>query len=482
MGIGTRPISVKELRASVWLTGPPFLKLKDPKPPSTPNEKSLNTNLFTSKTFNAKPSSYFITKHRHATEEITSGEAWDNLLTQTKQKHKTSNLQEASLILQKEMQKEAWPKGLATINSLPKAKRQELLAKSPFLDKADGLIKVGCRLARADLTFGRKHPTLVPDNLTGDALIGYIHANGQHQGRKISSSLIREAGFCPVGGRRRNDRLVSTCIPCRTLRAPTMSQKMADLPETRLWRTPPFYKCVIDVFGHFNIRHGKITRASPGVQKVWVLIFTCLYSRAIHLEMLDSMDTASFKLAFNRFQYLRGGCVYLRSDAGSNFIGARNEQTQEEPIVPSNVINEVRSSWESLGKQWEINPPLASHFGGVWERAIGQVRQIIKGYILPKENRLLSREEFHTMLLAAAEIVNKTPLHDAPESPNISQPITPHHLITQRDDACLETYSRPTNYSQADLLAYGANRWNRIGALADEFDRYWKHYIYQIGN
>merc|ERR1712148_94478 len=87
--IGTRPISVKELKASVWLTGPSFLKLEDPKPPSTPKEKSLNTNLFTSKTFNAKPSSYFITKHRHATEEVTSGEAWDNLLTQIKQKHKT---------------------------------------------------------------------------------------------------------------------------------------------------------------------------------------------------------------------------------------------------------------------------------------------------------------------------------------------------------------------------------------------------------
>ena len=240
-----------------------------------------------------------------------------------------------------------------------------------------------------------------------------------------------------------------------------MSQKMADLPETRLWKTPPFFNCGIDVFGHFNIRHGKATRANPGVQKVWVLIFSCLYSRAIHLEMLDSMDTASFKLAFNRFQAVRGDCVYLRSDAGSNFIGARNEQTQDEPIVPNNVINEVRSNWESQGKQWDINPPLASHFGGVWERAIGQVRQIIQGYILPKEDRLLQREEFHTMLLLAAEIVNKTPLHDAPESPNTSQPITPHHLITQKDDACLEKYNRPTNYSQSDFLAYGANRWKK---------------------
>ena len=85
------------------------------------------------------------------------------------------------------------------------------------------------------------------------------------------------------------------------------------------------------------------------------------------------------------------------------------------------------------------------------------------------------------MLQHAARIVNSTPLHAAPESPNGSQPITPHHLITQRDDACLRKISRPTNYKQADLLAYGANRWKRIEALADEFAKYWRHYIYQIG-
>ena len=234
---------------------------------------------------------------------------------------------------------------------------------------------------------------------------------------------------------------------------------MADLPEERLFRTPPFYRCGIDVFGHFNIRHGKVTRASPGVKKIWVLLFSCLYSRAVHLETLDSMDTASFKLAFNRFQAIRGDCVYLRSDRGSNFIGARNEQPQDEPIVPDSVINEVRSNWELQGKIWDLNPPLASHFGGVWERAIGQVRHILEGYLLPKQDRILSREEFATMLLYAARIVNSTPLHDAPESPNESQPITPQHLITQKDDTCLEKYSRPTNYSQQDLLAYGANRW-----------------------
>ena len=196
------------------------------------------------------------------------------------------------------------------------------------MDQSDDLIKVGGRLDRADLTFARKHPTLVPDTLTGDTLLGYLHSETEHQGRKITSASIREEGFWSVGVRNRIDRIVAICVPCRALRAPTMTQKMADLPEQRLYRTPPFYHCGIDVFGYFNIRQGKTTRANPGVRKVWVLLFSCFYSRAVRLEPLDSMDTASFKTALNRYQAVRGDCVYLRSDAGSNFMASRNELPQ----------------------------------------------------------------------------------------------------------------------------------------------------------
>ena len=59
------------------------------------------------------------------------------------------------------------------------------------------------------------------------------------------------------------------------------------------------------------------------------------------------------------------------------------------------------------------------------------------------------------------------PLHDPPESPDKPQPITPQHLITQRDDACKELYNIPPKYNEQDLLAYEANRSKRIEALAD---------------
>ena len=171
------------------------------------------------------------------------------------------------------------------------------------------------------------------------------------------------------------------------------------------------------------------------------------------------MDTSSFKLAFHRFQSLRGECAYLRSDAGSNFIGARNEELMGVSSKDlDKVVCEMQDHWRRQGKQWDLNPPLASQFGGIWERAIGQIHQILHVYLLPSQNYLLSKKSSIQLLLQAARIVNSTPLHEAPESTNDSQPITPHHLITQRDDACLGNFNRPNNYNEADLLSYGSNR------------------------
>ena len=80
------------------------------------------------------------------------------------------------------------------------AREKSILASSPFMDTDDGLVKVGGRLELCDLTFGRNHPTLIPDTEAGDALIGYLHSLIEHQGRKITSATIREYEYFLVGG------------------------------------------------------------------------------------------------------------------------------------------------------------------------------------------------------------------------------------------------------------------------------------------
>ena len=94
-------------------------------------------------------------------------------------------------------------------------------------------------------------------------------------------------------------------------------------------------------------------------------------------------------------------------------MGARNE---EEIQMIDGMIGQVDEEWakewmkQGKGKVWEVNPPTASHFGGVCERAIGRVRSVIDASLMILRNRLLNNEEFDTMLAKAMTVVNSTPL------------------------------------------------------------------------
>lgn len=99
---------------------------------------------------------------------------------------------------------------------------------------------------------------------------------------------------------------------------------MADLPADRIEATPPFTNVGFDVFGPWSIQTRR-TRGRTTSLKRWGLVFTCLSSRAIHFETLESMDTSSFICALRRFFALRGPPHY--SDATKAPIlweGSRN--------------------------------------------------------------------------------------------------------------------------------------------------------------
>ena len=58
---------------------------------------------------------------------------------------------------------------------------------------------------------------------------------------------------------------------------------------------------------------------------MYCCIFTCLVLRAVHIEVLNSMDTKSFINACERFVARRGRPEVIWSDGGSSFIGAQRE-------------------------------------------------------------------------------------------------------------------------------------------------------------
>ena len=89
---------------------------------------------------------------------------------------------------------------------------------------------------------------------------------------------------------------------------------MANLPEDRVESAPPFTYCGMDCFGPFTIKEGRREL------KKYAVIFTCMSSRAVHIEHLDDMTTDAFINALRCFTAIRGPVQQLRSDQGSNFV------------------------------------------------------------------------------------------------------------------------------------------------------------------
>lgn len=122
-----------------------------------------------------------------------------------------------------------------------------------------------------------------------------------------------------------------------------------------------------------------------------------------------------------------------------------------------------------------MNIPSASHMGGVWERQIRTVRNVLSS-LLQDFGSQLDDEGLRTLFCEAMAIVNSRPLtisnlHD----PFAPEPITPNHLLTMKSKVVLPP---PGEFQTPDL--YCRRRWRRIQYLANEFWTRWRKEYVQI--
>ena len=131
-------------------------------------------------------------------------------------------------------------------------------------------------------------------------------------------------------------------------------------------------------------------------------IFTCLASQAIHLENVNSMDIDSFIMCLKRFIGCHGNVRMLRSDNGSNFIGAEKELSEDFLDMDQ---NKIRRFLQNLGSDWIIwkkNPPAESHFGGIWERQIRSARAVL-GSLLKTHGSSLNAEALNSLVIEVGQ-------------------------------------------------------------------------------
>ena len=241
---------------------------------------------------------------------------------------------------------------------------------------------------------------------------------------------IRSSGFWIVNSSSLVGQHISKCVTCRKLRAVPQQQMMAELPTDRLKQVPPFTSSAVDYFGPFYIREGRKEMKRYGV------LFTCMASRAIHLEIATSLTTDSFLNAYRRFVCRRGPIQQLRSDQGTNFVGAKNEMQ-----AALNEMNHEKIQRELLKDNcdwfaWKMNAPHASHMGGVWERQIRTVRSVLTG-LLQSHGSQLDDESLRTLMIEAKGYCQQ-----------------------------------PSTFQGADV--YSRKRWRRVQQLTNEFWQRWR--------
>ena len=132
------------------------------------------------------------------------------------------------------------------------------------------------------------------------------------------------------------------------------------------------------------------------------------------MKVAGSLETDSFIQALRRFICRRGPVREIRCDRGTNFIGAEAELKKAIDEIDDQKV-------KAEPKQNLKNPASASNFGGVWERQIRSIRNVMSGLIREHGNRL-DEESLRTFLCEAESTVNNRPLMVETLSDPLSDP------------------------------------------------------------
>ncbi|XP_067932830.1 uncharacterized protein [Watersipora subatra] len=328
--IVSRGISAKEIIDNdMWWNRPPFLRdsvaldfNKQNWVNTTVNESDPEVQkkgLVTMATFNT-PS---------ITRKFTRFSSWKKLVHSiallksfVKQKQwmykelKTNDLKEAEALILKMAQAESYPM---------KEKEKSLIKLNPKIDD-EGIVRVGGRASASTLSYQQKYPIIIPKN----SHLAYLltvryHKQISHLGKRSTLAAIRDAGIWMVNGSGVVKRVLNQCVGCARLRKAPETQLMGELLKERMEATPPFTNIGIDTFGPYYVKDKRTEL------KRWGLLITCLYSRAVHIKVLDDMSADTLIQALRYFMALRGPVQTIYCGNGTNFFGVKNE-IEKQPV------------------------------------------------------------------------------------------------------------------------------------------------------
>ncbi|XP_059061142.1 uncharacterized protein LOC131854040 [Achroia grisella] len=316
----------------------------------------------------------------------------------------------------------------------PLNKQDRLTALSTYIDTT-GMLRLRGRITA---TSNVEKDVLNPPVLDGKhrytrLYIQHIHETMHHGGiEAVVNELRQRLWVVKIRPTVRN--VVKGCLVCQIRRKKPASPPTGDLPAARLaHHARPFTYTGLDYFGPIETTVGRHREKRYGA------LFTCMTSRAIHIEVVHTLGTHSAIAALRRFMARRGCPTEIWSDNATCFKAAEKELKAAMAALEEEATN------RSIA--WRYIPPAAPFMGGY--------------------GNAWCDETLVTLLAEVENTVNSRPLTHVSVTPSDPEALTPNHILIGPNSHV----PNPGVFNKGDMNA--RHHWRRAQALADEFWRRW---------
>ena len=320
----TRGLSASALACSEqWWKGPDFLKMVEEEWPdnrfemsddavteqkSGSSKRSLFADAVRTKSYtNRKENSWYLDPSRFSSWlRFTRLVAWvcrflDNCRKEERVHGELTHeeIKDAETRIIREVQQDAFAKEYQLLLKGEQTKTgSKLVYVQPRIDE-EGLLRCNGRLRYADfLPYDARHPILLPrKNWVTKLIVKFYHEKDHHAGGTNQTLAAISSRFWIISAREEIREWENECNWCKRRKARACSQIMAPLPRIRYaMSSRAFERVAVDYGGPFITIQGRGNRR----EKRYLCLFTCLATRAVHLEMAFALDTDSFLNAFYR--------------------------------------------------------------------------------------------------------------------------------------------------------------------------------------
>ncbi|XP_065062391.1 uncharacterized protein LOC135689168 [Rhopilema esculentum] len=327
-----------------------------------------------------------------------------------------------------------------------------------FKDK-DGILRCGGRLNNSNLDLQAKNPILLPrDSQLTILIILQSHSNVMHNGVKETLADLRSR-FWIVKGRQLVKKTIRPCRLCIRIQGQSYGEpKMSQLPDFRVYEAHAFDAVGIDFAGPLYVR-----TEDNSLKKVYIALFTCATTRALHIEVVPDMTTNTFLLCLKRFVSRRGIPRIIVTDNAKTFKAA------SKILVKLFKSREISNYLTDRKIRWKFNLAKAPWWGGFYERLIRGIKSCLKKNLSKAK---LSYDEIQTIIIQIESVLNSRPLTYLYSS-ELEEPLTPSHLVIGR-----RLLSLPERYFEEDIdyneTADVARK--REQHVARVFQHYWRRW------